>query len=501
MNRSFRVYTNPDVVGCEVAGAMKNVIAIAAGTAAGLGYGDNTLAALITRGLAEVARLGVALGGEPMTFAGLAGLGDLVATCTSPKSRNRSVGFELGRGRSLDEIVEQSNMVAEGVRSTAALLELGGAGGDRDADRGDGGRGALRRSSARRARARAHAPGGQGRAARSVVIGARPDPSGDAVVGVLGGARDAAVDRAGRVEPRAAGWQLDWWIGAEDRWHVPAREAAVRQHRIDDMPVVQTAMRVPGGDAVQRVYAAPVGDVGEVAVVEIVNDSAAPFVAALVVRGASAVDLAEATAFVDGRSALRTARPPSRWAMTVDGTTEDLVTNGQASDAPFAARRDRGARLVAAFLYPVAHRTTLRAVVALSTRGVGAVDPGALPDAAVRRAGWTAQLGRGMRVELPDESLARRGADRSGVERAGGPGVEGRSDGRRGARGLGPRSRSGGRMVPADRARAAPDRPPYPTGGRVVGHGALARVVAPMPRCSTRCDPSSCATPTTASRS
>jgi glycerol-3-phosphate dehydrogenase (NAD(P)+) len=124
MSRSFRVYTNPDVVGCEVAGAMKNVIAIASGTAAGLGYGDNTQAALITRGLAEVARLGVALGGEPMTFAGLAGLGDLVATCTSPKSRNRSVGFELGRGRSLDEIVEQSNMVAEGVRSTAALLEL-----------------------------------------------------------------------------------------------------------------------------------------------------------------------------------------------------------------------------------------------------------------------------------------------------------------------------------------------------------------------------------------
>jgi glycerol-3-phosphate dehydrogenase (NAD(P)+) len=124
MSRSFRVYTNPDVVGCEVAGAMKNVIAIASGTAAGLGYGDNTQAALITRGLAEVARLGVALGGAPMTFAGLAGLGDLVATCTSAKSRNRSVGFELGLGRSLDEIVAQTNTVAEGVRSTAALLEL-----------------------------------------------------------------------------------------------------------------------------------------------------------------------------------------------------------------------------------------------------------------------------------------------------------------------------------------------------------------------------------------
>jgi len=120
----FRVYTNPDVVGCEIAGALKNVIAIAAGAAAGLGYGDNTQAALITRGLAELARLGSALGGEAMTFAGLAGLGDLVATCTSPKSRNRSVGFELGRGRSLDDIVAETNMVAEGVKSTPAVLEL-----------------------------------------------------------------------------------------------------------------------------------------------------------------------------------------------------------------------------------------------------------------------------------------------------------------------------------------------------------------------------------------
>ncbi|MFN8025844.1 MAG: NAD(P)H-dependent glycerol-3-phosphate dehydrogenase [Acidimicrobiia bacterium] len=120
----FRVYTNPDVVGCEIAGALKNVIAIAAGAAAGLGYGDNTQAALITRGLAEIARLGSALGGEAMTFAGLAGLGDLVATCTSPKSRNRSVGFELGRGRSLGDIVGETNMVAEGVKSAPAVLEL-----------------------------------------------------------------------------------------------------------------------------------------------------------------------------------------------------------------------------------------------------------------------------------------------------------------------------------------------------------------------------------------
>jgi glycerol-3-phosphate dehydrogenase (NAD(P)+) len=129
MTRTFRVYTNPDVVGCEIAGALKNVIAIAAGIAAGLGYGDNTKAGLMTRGLAELARLGVALGGEPLTFSGLAGMGDLVATCTSEKSRNRRVGFELGRGRTLDDIVAETHMVAEGVKSTAAVLEIARANG------------------------------------------------------------------------------------------------------------------------------------------------------------------------------------------------------------------------------------------------------------------------------------------------------------------------------------------------------------------------------------
>ena len=157
MSRSFRVYTNPDVVGCEVAGAMKNVIAIAAGTAAGLGYGDNTQAALITRGLAEVARLGVALGGEPMTFAGLAGLGDLVATCTSPKSRNRSVGL---RARSGPFARRDRRAVEHGGRGRAQhrrAARAGGAGRDRDADRVDGRRGALRRPPPGRAGARAHA--------------------------------------------------------------------------------------------------------------------------------------------------------------------------------------------------------------------------------------------------------------------------------------------------------------------------------------------------------
>lgn len=124
MTSAFRVYTNPDVVGCEIAGVLKNVVAIAAGVAQGLGVGDNARAALITRGLAELTRLGLALGGNPLSFLGLAGIGDLVVTCTSEKSRNRHVGVELGRGRSLPEILGEMNMVAEGVRSTAAVLAL-----------------------------------------------------------------------------------------------------------------------------------------------------------------------------------------------------------------------------------------------------------------------------------------------------------------------------------------------------------------------------------------
>lgn len=124
MSDTFRVYTNPDVTGCELAGALKNVVAIAAGAAHGLGYGDNAMAAIITRGLAELARLGVALGGEPLTFAGLAGMGDLVATCISTKSRNRTVGVELARGRTIDEITASMHMVAEGVKTAPAVLEL-----------------------------------------------------------------------------------------------------------------------------------------------------------------------------------------------------------------------------------------------------------------------------------------------------------------------------------------------------------------------------------------
>lgn len=123
---TFRVYTNPDVVGCELAGALKNVMAIASGMCDGMGFGDNTRAALITRGLAELTRLGVALGGHPLTFSGLAGMGDLVATCISAQSRNRHVGQELGKGRTLEAIVAEMNMVAEGVKTSRAVVELAG---------------------------------------------------------------------------------------------------------------------------------------------------------------------------------------------------------------------------------------------------------------------------------------------------------------------------------------------------------------------------------------
>jgi glycerol-3-phosphate dehydrogenase (NAD(P)+) len=120
----FRPYTNVDVVGCELGGAVKNVIALAVGMAVGMGFGDNSKATIITRGLAETERLGRALGADAHTFAGLAGMGDLVATCTSPLSRNRTFGENLGKGMSLDEAVATSKETAEGIKSCSSILEL-----------------------------------------------------------------------------------------------------------------------------------------------------------------------------------------------------------------------------------------------------------------------------------------------------------------------------------------------------------------------------------------
>lgn len=122
--RYFRPYTNTDVIGSELGGAVKNVIALATGMAEGMGFGDNTKASLMTRGLAETARLGAALGADPMTFAGLAGLGDLVATCSSPLSRNRTFGVRLGSGERLEDILGTTQQTAEGVKSCRSILEL-----------------------------------------------------------------------------------------------------------------------------------------------------------------------------------------------------------------------------------------------------------------------------------------------------------------------------------------------------------------------------------------
>ncbi len=124
MGPNFRVYTNPDLIGVETGGALKNIIALAAGVSDGLGYGDNTKAALMTRGVSEIARLGAAMGATPLTFAGLSGIGDLIVTCTSMHSRNRRAGILIGQGKSLDQALEEIGMVVEGVTTCKAAYEL-----------------------------------------------------------------------------------------------------------------------------------------------------------------------------------------------------------------------------------------------------------------------------------------------------------------------------------------------------------------------------------------
>lgn len=124
MGETLRVYTNPDVMGVELGGALKNIIALGTGIADGLGFGDNTKAALMTRGLAEISRLGMAMGANPLTFAGLAGVGDLIVTCTSMHSRNRRAGMAIGKGKTVEEALKDVNMVVEGVRTTRAARDL-----------------------------------------------------------------------------------------------------------------------------------------------------------------------------------------------------------------------------------------------------------------------------------------------------------------------------------------------------------------------------------------
>jgi len=230
-------------------------------------------------------------------------------------------------------------------------------------------------------------------------------------VGVLGSSAQALVDAHGAVRPDGAPWQVDWWIGADDRWHVPAREAALRQSLVGAAPVVETSLRVPGGDAVHRVYG--IGGPGGLVALEIENASAAPFVAALVLGPSPGGRLREVATSrswvtVGGHPALRTPRPATRWAAGLSGETFETVVEGRAERGAFPGVRRRGMRLEVALLHPLAHRTRLRCALAVgrdrSVR-VDAVDLSLLPDAHVAAAGWTAHLRRGMQAVLPDHRL------------------------------------------------------------------------------------------------
>ena len=221
-------------------------------------------------------------------------------------------------------------------------------------------------------------------------------------VGVVGGGAPATVDDVGTLVPGGAGWSCEWWIGADDRWHLPASEVAVRQERVSNVPVVETAMRVPGGDAVHRVYAAAAP--GHPIVVEVENRSPAPFVAAFVVRGATRVGAGGPHVPIDNAFVLSWPRAPSRWARTVGAPVQMPVVTGHAETGPFPGARDRAGRLQVAFLHPVAHRTTLRMAVTHS-RTPPDFDVRGLPDAERVATGWRRILDRGMQVELPDRTL------------------------------------------------------------------------------------------------
>lgn len=233
-------------------------------------------------------------------------------------------------------------------------------------------------------------------------------------VGTLDGGARALVDPAGFVTPSGASWSLDWWIGAEDRWHLPAEEVAVRQRLLSNAPVVETRLRVPSGDAVHRAYAARTLGGHDVLVVEVENASKVPFAVALAVRPAGVagtgeigrIDLQDRIVRVDDEPALVLARAPGRAAVGSAelGDAAVPVLAGAAVEARHLPAAGCEAGLAnAAFLFPLAHTATLRVVLPLDA---GAVDPGELPRASEVASGWTRQAGTGAaRLELPDRRL------------------------------------------------------------------------------------------------
>jgi hypothetical protein len=238
-----------------------------------------------------------------------------------------------------------------------------------------------------------------------------PDAPHWTLVGSVGSAHKALVDPCGLVSVAGSSWSLDWWVGAEDRWHVPSREAAVRQRRLGAAPIVETAMRVPGGDAVSRVWAVR-SDAADAFVVEVENASPSPFALALAVRPFTPagpgrvrrIELHDHRMTIDGRFAVVTGRAPSR-AIGVgrgSGDLEALVVDGAAAEPPMASVRDRRGRARGAAVFPVAHRATLRAIV---LEGAAAPDPSAVAGAEAARQGWAAHLASGAHVVLPDPRL------------------------------------------------------------------------------------------------
>jgi len=240
-------------------------------------------------------------------------------------------------------------------------------------------------------------------------------------IGTLDGRREAIVDPRGLVTPPDAGWSLDWWIGADDRWHLPSREVAVRQRLLDASPVVETAMAIPAGDAVARAYAARRGSAeggGEMVVIEVENRSRAPVALALAVRPYTPegmtvierIDLNGSTVAVDGRPALVLPRVPARVAGSTlrGGDSAAVVTRGDAAERWRGPVRDPAGLAQAAFVFPLAHGATFRAVIPLDAEPVPAAStfPAVLPPAEAVAAGWRSQADRGMRLVLPDERLA-----------------------------------------------------------------------------------------------
>jgi hypothetical protein len=240
-------------------------------------------------------------------------------------------------------------------------------------------------------------------------------------VGTLDGRREAIVDPRGLITPPGGGWSLDWWIGADDRWHLPSREVAVRQRLLDASPVVETAMSIPAGDAVARAYAARRSSAdggGEVVVVEVENRSRAPVALALAVRPYTPegltvierIDLTGSTVAVDGRPALVLPRVPARVAGSTlrGGDSAAVVTSGGATERWRGPVRDPAGLAQAAFVFPLAHGATFRAVIPLDAEPVPAAStfPAVLPPAEAVAAGWRSQADRGMRLVLPDERLA-----------------------------------------------------------------------------------------------